>query len=160
MERIEIALEKLGNEEVNILTKEEIIDLHDMGIEKYGGSYGIRDENLLESISISPYQSCFGQKLYPDIYTKAAYLLYNFANQQVFIDGNKRTSILSSDGLLKKNGFAYTLTEKEIYDITIDIANHKIESIEELSNIIQKNTRFLSHEEIEKIKNKEEEKER
>lgn len=49
------------------LTKEMILKLHYISIEKYGGLDGIRDENLLDSAISSPYQTFGGEDLYPSI---------------------------------------------------------------------------------------------
>lgn len=45
------------------LTKEMILMLHYISIEKYGGLDGIRDENLLDSAISSPYQTLGGEDL-------------------------------------------------------------------------------------------------
>ena len=40
-----------------MITKEDILKLHTISIERYGGSDGIRDEGLLESAVFRPYQT-------------------------------------------------------------------------------------------------------
>ena len=40
-----------------ILSREQIILLHEKLIERYGGSHGIRDEGLLDSALNAPFQS-------------------------------------------------------------------------------------------------------
>ena len=67
------------------ISREQILKLHDKGIERYGGIKGIRDENLFESCCVAPYQTMFGQDLYPDIYDKAIRYLVGFATNQVFL---------------------------------------------------------------------------
>ena len=47
------------------LTKKQILMLHSQLIDAYGGSDGIRDENLLESALESPFQSFGDKELYP-----------------------------------------------------------------------------------------------
>ena len=39
-----------------IITIEEVLKIHDELIEKYGGIYGIRDEDQLESAILKPYR--------------------------------------------------------------------------------------------------------
>ena len=39
------------------LTREEVLLLHEKLIERYGGAYGLRDENLLDSALNAPFQS-------------------------------------------------------------------------------------------------------
>ena len=42
------------------LSKDQILLLHDKLIERYGGSYGVRDEGLLDSAVNAPFQSFDG----------------------------------------------------------------------------------------------------
>ena len=49
------------------LAKEQILLLHAQLIENTGGSNGIREMGLLESILESPFQSYGGEELYPSI---------------------------------------------------------------------------------------------
>ena len=46
------------------LSKNQIICLQDILIDRYGGIHGIRDENLLDSAVNSPFQTFSGQELY------------------------------------------------------------------------------------------------
>ena len=39
------------------LNKEEILELHSLAIQEFGGSFGVRDEGLLESAVYMPYLS-------------------------------------------------------------------------------------------------------
>lgn len=118
------------------LTIDDIIFLHKVALDKFGGKDGIRDEGLLESISKNLYQSVFGRDLYPTIFDKSSKLLYDFADYQVFIDGNKRVGILSSIALLNTNGYELILTPIELYNLTMDIANKRI-TLEEVSKILK-----------------------
>ena len=40
-----------------MILKKEIIKLHELSIQKYGGSFGIRDEGLLDSAIGRPFQT-------------------------------------------------------------------------------------------------------
>lgn len=135
-------LELLGKEqEEEKFTIEDIEFIHDTMIEKYGGIYGIRDKNLLYSVTNTPYQSCFGEDLYPTILDKAAKLLYDFCNYQIFIDGNKRTGVAVSNTLLVINNYELTLSDIEMYELAINIANHKIE-INDVKQIFKANSKI------------------
>ena len=59
-----------------ILSKEQVIKLHDDLIDETGGSFGVRYENLLESALAVPFQSFENQEMYPSIQQKAARLGY------------------------------------------------------------------------------------
>jgi len=43
------------------LSREQILMLHSQLIEEYGGSYGVRDNNLLDSALKAPFQSFGGE---------------------------------------------------------------------------------------------------
>lgn len=59
-----------------ILTKNQIIKLHSQLIQETGGTDGIRDEGLLESVLAAPFQSFSGTEVYPSLQQKAARLGY------------------------------------------------------------------------------------
>ncbi len=54
---------------------DEVMQLHDKSIKDYGGSYGIRDTNLLESAIARPYQSFGDVEFYPTPLKKRQQLL-------------------------------------------------------------------------------------
>ncbi len=47
-----------------MISNEDILQLHKLSIEKYGGSHGIRDISLLESSIARPFQTFAGKDLY------------------------------------------------------------------------------------------------
>ncbi|MDO5423573.1 MAG: Fic family protein [Eubacteriales bacterium] len=67
---------------MTILTKEQVLMLHERLIEATGGSRGIRDEGMLESALYNPFQSFGGEELYPSIQGKAAQLCYGLVYSQ------------------------------------------------------------------------------
>lgn len=136
-------LAKENFNEIIPLTLKELIDIHDDGIFKYGGSYGIRDKGLLESICISPYQTIFEEELYPTIYDKAAKLLTDFCKYQVFVDGNKRTGVMVAEEFLNKNGFTLTFTDIEYYQLAMDIATSREPDLENIANRIKTHVDFI-----------------
>ncbi len=50
----------------------DVHKLHELSIEKYGGSYGIRDEGLLDSAIARPFQTFGGEDLYVSCIEKGA----------------------------------------------------------------------------------------
>jgi len=75
---------------MKILSKLQVVKLHEELIRSFGGSYGIRDEGLLESSLVAPFQTFGGKELVPSIQQKASKLCYGLVNNHPFIDGNKR----------------------------------------------------------------------
>ena len=73
-----------------VLSKRQIILLHEQLIAETGGSYGLRDEGMLESAVAAPFQSFDGKDLFPSVFQKAARLGFGLASNHAFVDGNKR----------------------------------------------------------------------
>ena len=71
-------------------TKERILLLYRYIIESTGGTFGIKDESLLESAIEAPYQTFDNRELFPTKLEKAARLGYGLISNHPFIDGNKR----------------------------------------------------------------------
>ena len=57
---------------MKLLTKDQIILLHKQLIDQTGGTDGIRDDGLLESAVLAPYQTFDGKELHPTVAEKAA----------------------------------------------------------------------------------------
>ena len=62
---------------IEYLTIEQVIELHDEMLKRYGGLPGIRDKNLLWSAIDAPKAAMFGLEMYPSVYEKAAAYLYH-----------------------------------------------------------------------------------
>ena len=105
------------------LEASEITNIHDQIVESTGGSLGIREAELLESITAKPQASFVGQDLYPTLFAKAATLYEALCNYHVYIDGNKRTSAIAMYRFLAVNGYDLTATNQELERYTLSIAN-------------------------------------
>lgn len=139
-------LKRLGedNTEVFYLSAEDIIEIHDAMIEQFGGSFGLRDDDLFRSVVLAPFQTMFGTELFPTVFDKAAKYLFDFANYQIFVDGNKRTGLGVCEMFLEKNGLALNLTPERAYALVMDIANHRYSDSSEVVNVIKDNFSFVS----------------
>ena len=98
------------------LTKEQVLMLHNQLIEATGGSKGIRDEGMLESALMNPYQSFGGIELYPSIQAKAAQLCFGIVKDHPMIDGNKRLGTHVMLVFLALNGYELSYSQKELSD--------------------------------------------
>lgn len=121
------------------LDSKVILALHDQQIEKFGGEYGIIDENVFLSECYMPYQTFGGEDLFPDIYDKAVRYLFGFATNQVFRDGNKRTAAITMLAFLHYNGIDVNLTNNELASMTLDVAN-KLLNEEQVKEILIRHT--------------------
>ena len=121
------------------LSAEDILILHAFVVDETGGSHGVRDTRLLQSIVHKPQSSFGGKDLYDGIFKKAAVLLEAIVNYHVFVDGNKRTALISTARFLHLNGHSLTATNKDVEKIVLAIATKKMD-IEKLEKWLKKNT--------------------
>mgnify|MGYP001250087507 CR=1 FL=1 len=76
----------------------EVLTMHKILIEGYGGSHGIRDMGALESALFRPQTG-----YYEDLIQEAAALWESISQNHPFIDGNKRSGAFAFIWFLKKN---------------------------------------------------------
>lgn len=105
------------------LTKEQVLLLHKCIYDRYGGSYGVRDEGLLDSALEAPFQTFAGQDLYPTDMDKIVRFGYGLIGNHPFHDGNKRIGALALLTLLELNGYSIDSTNKEFADIIYSVAS-------------------------------------
>ena len=105
------------------LTKEQIIYLHKQLIQEFGGTEGIRNDNLLESAIASPFQTFSLKEFYPTIEEKAARLGYGLVSNHCFIDGNKRIGAHAMLVFLALNDIQLDFTQEELIQIFLDLAS-------------------------------------
>ena len=109
------------------LSKEQILLLHSQLIQQTGGSDGVRDYALLESAIEAPFQSFGGDELYPTIQAKATRLGYGLIKNHCMIDGNKRIGTHVMLVFLALNGIELSYTQKELYEVILQVASGELE---------------------------------
>lgn len=92
------------------LTIQEVLALHEVLINRYGGAKGLRDPGALEAALFRPQTG-----YYVDEIEQAAALVESLAINHPFIDGNKRIAYAVMDVFLRLNGYRIVTTYKEIY---------------------------------------------
>ncbi len=84
----------------------DILVLHALQIERFGGGTGLRDPGQLEAAVFRP-QSGY----YSDIIAQAAALWESLSQNHPFIDGNKRTALAATLTFLIVNGHEVTVAD-------------------------------------------------
>ena len=105
-----------------MITVEYAIKIHNTLIEKFGGTAGLRDRNLLESALARPYQTFDQKDLYNTPAEKGSALIESIITNHPFLDGNKRFGYVAMRLLLLEEGFDIAASEDEKYDFVIAIA--------------------------------------
>lgn len=106
-------------------TKEQVILMHRQIIEETGGSFGLRDEGLLDSALMVPFQTFANKDLFLSIQDKAARLGYGIIKNHPFVDGNKRIGTHVMLVFLYCNNVELLYTQKELSDFILQIAAGK-----------------------------------
>ena len=122
------------------LTVQDVLLLHELAIDKFGGSHGLRDLGLLESAVMRPQATFSGIDLYPSIFDKAAALVHSLLMNHQFVDGNKRTAMFSMMTFLELNGYKFIADQKGVVEYALYIENSQ-PKIEEISKWIEKHSK-------------------
>lgn len=112
----------------DFLELDDVLDLHEESLRRYGGATGLREPGLLDSALASAVNTF----LYAngDEFDVAAAYAFHLAESQCFFDGNKRTGIGSALLFLKINGIPAQGTpaiEKQLHAAMIAIAKHELD---------------------------------
>jgi death-on-curing protein len=107
------------------LTREAVDAIHDASLAEFGGADGIRDENALESALAQPMHEFFYREA--DLFAIAAAYAFHIAENQPFIDGNKRAGLLSALNFLGANGIVADQAVDAFYDAMIAIAEKRLD---------------------------------
>lgn len=110
----------------DFLTLTEVLEIHRDQIARYGGDDGMRDLSLLESAVAVPQASFEEEFLHPGLFDMAAAYAYHIAENQPFMDGNKRTALASALVFLVLNGVELSDPKGVLYQAMMDVAAHKV----------------------------------
>jgi len=125
------------------ITLDVVLAIHDDMIDKYGGSRGIRDLGLIQSAIARPQSSFGGDDLYPNVFDKAAALFHSLIFNHAFIDGNKRTTIVSTAHFLSLNGFELDVSQEDFVAFPLLVENKHL-SIEKISKWIKNHSNEIA----------------
>lgn len=113
-----------------MLTRWQVLLLHKLIYDRFGGSYGVRDEGLLDSALAAPMQTFGGQDLYETDLDKIVQLTFGLIRNHPFADGNKRIGALALLVLLELNGYELKACNEEFYDAIYGVASGEMDDDE------------------------------
>lgn len=109
-----------------MISLKEVEIIHDVLIDRFGGSKGIRDRGTLESALNRPYQTFDQKELYPLAVDKAAAIFESIISNHPFVDGNKRTAYVLMRLILLENNLDIHADQNEKYEFVIKAAKGEI----------------------------------
>jgi death-on-curing protein len=104
------------------IDKPEVLIAHSIQLAEHGGSDGIRDEALLDSALAKP-RNIFAYADSVSLPRLAASYAFGLARNHAFIDGNKRSSLVVSEGFLRLNGLKIVSPPEEKYFTFLHLAD-------------------------------------
>jgi death on curing protein len=112
------------------LSVEIVHEIHAEALRKFGGSDGVRDENLLASAVLTPQSSFGGKSPYADLIEIAGAYLFYLCGNHPFIDGNKRTAMMAAIVFLRLNEIEPASDSDEWERLVLDVASSKLDRAE------------------------------
>jgi len=114
---------------VRFLSQAEVLRLHRIVIERYGGSHGVRDVGLLQSALAQPAASFGGVDLHPTVLAKAAAYGFHLVKNHPFSDGNKRIAALTMGVFLDLHGWDLGVSNDELYGTIAALAEGRMSKL-------------------------------
>lgn len=111
----------------DFLTVEEVLLLHEEQLARYGGGAGVRNHGALDSAVAMPCATFDDRFVHEGRFAMAAAYAFHIAQNQPFVDGNKRTGLAAALVFLDLNGFAVVDTEGHLYQAMIDLADRRLD---------------------------------
>lgn len=93
----------------------------------------VRDMGLLQSALARPHTTLMGTDAYPSVDLKAAALLHSVCLNHALVDGNKRLAALLALIFLDINGVETTLTNDELFDLTMAVASGELRDVDKIA---------------------------
>lgn len=112
---------------VQFLTLDEVVEIHSVLIERFGGPKGVRDLGLLESALYRPQTG-----YYEDLAEMAAAMYESLIKNYPFVDGNKRIAFFATDVFLRMNGYKFQVEEKEAHRFLMNLFDNSSCDLEHL----------------------------
>src|SRR5712675_114635 len=104
------------------VSKKAVLAMHSAQLAEHGGADGIRDETLLDSALAKP-RNVFAYADSVGLPRLAASYAFGIARNHAFVDGNKRTALVVSEGFLRVNGVKIVAPPEEKYFTFLHLAD-------------------------------------
>ena len=119
------------------LTARDVVEIHALQLERFGGSAGVRDQGLLESAVAQPQMTVGGEFVHADLFAMAAAYLFHLVQGHAFVDGNKRVGLLAALVFLDINGISIERDSETLYELTLAVAEGRADK-EEVAGVLRR----------------------
>lgn len=106
----------MPSSEVQFLSLDEVLEIHTVLIERFGGPPGVLDLGLLESALYRPRSG-----YYADLVEMAAAMFESLIKNHPFVDGNKRVAFFGTDVFLRLNGYKFEVEARSAHRFLMDL---------------------------------------
>jgi death-on-curing protein len=113
--------------EPEFLELEDVLEFHEELLALHGGETGVRDLGLLESALAQPRAMFGGEYLHGDLFLMAAAYAFHIAENQPFVDGNKRTALVTALTFLELNGFSVDALSDRLYLAMLAVGDGRLD---------------------------------
>ena len=113
-------------ENIRWLTLRMVLAFHQETLRRHGGGPGLRDEKLQESALARPLNKT-AYDASATLFDRAAEYCAGVVGNHPFVDGNKRTGLLSAVAFLSLNGFQFSADEADIVAMIEALAAGNVE---------------------------------
>lgn len=120
-------------------TLSEVLELHRILIERFGGSFGVRDLGLLESALMRPQTG-----YYTTLSMEAAALLQSLCQNHAFVDGNKRVAFAVTAIFLRMNNYRLKIDTDNGESFLIKNVIKKRIPVEEIATWLESNMKKVT----------------
>lgn len=107
------------------MTVEQVIGFHTDIINELGGLHRIREIDLLISAIEMPKAAMYGEYLHKSVFDKATAYLYHIVCNHPFIDGKKRSGLVTALTFLEVNDVQLEYDEMQLEELMIKVADGK-----------------------------------
>ncbi|MCB9147383.1 MAG: type II toxin-antitoxin system death-on-curing family toxin [Caldilineaceae bacterium] len=123
----------------HFLHKRDILHMHTILIDEYGGVHGLRDDGILESALAAAENRAYYENA--DLASCAATYAFHLCEAHAFLDGNKRIAAMAAEAFFELNGAYLALDNERLEQLIFQIAAGEIDR-NGIEQIFQEHTKI------------------
>jgi death on curing protein len=109
------------------LSVEDVLELHSDQLRLYGGTAGIRERGALDSAVATPAATFDNAYLHDNLFLMAAAYAFHIAENQPFLDGNKRAALNAALVFLDINGWLVLDPDERLFEAMIALSSRELD---------------------------------